>query len=48
MTLACLGTEGMVAFIGDGGDECDTEWCQFSIGENSLHLKFQAMVWHYF
>ena len=34
MTLACLGTEGMVAFIGDGGDECDTEWCQFSIGEN--------------
>ena len=34
MTLACLGTEGMVAYIGDGGDECDTEWCQFSIGEN--------------
>ena len=34
LTLACLGTEGMVAFIGDGGDECDTEWCQFSIGEN--------------
>ena len=34
MTLACLGTEGMVAFIGDGGPECDTEWCQFSIGEN--------------
>ncbi|MGB1571107.1 MAG: hypothetical protein ACPHAT_00215 [Candidatus Poseidoniaceae archaeon] len=34
LTLACLGTEGMVAFIGDGGPECDTEWCQFSIGEN--------------
>jgi len=34
LTLACLGTEGMVAFIGDGGEECDTEWCQFSIGEN--------------
>ena len=34
LTLACLGTEGMVAFIGDGGDDCDTEWCQFSIGEN--------------
>ena len=41
MTLACLGTEGMVAFIGDGGPECDTEWCQFSIGENLLHHKFR-------
>ena len=34
MTLACLGTEGMVAYIGDGGPDCDKEWCQFSIGEN--------------
>ena len=34
MTLACLGTEGMLAYIGDGGPDCDTEWCQFSIGDN--------------
>ena len=34
LTFACLGTEGMVAYIGDGGPECDTEWCQFSIGDN--------------
>ena len=27
MTLACLGTEGMVAYIGDGGPDCDKEWC---------------------
>ena len=34
ITLACLGTEGKLAYIGDGGPDCDTEWCQFSIGEN--------------
>jgi len=34
LTFACLGTEGMVAYIGDGGPDCDTEWCQFSIGDN--------------
>ncbi len=34
MTLACLGNEGMLGFIGDGSDDCDDTWCQFSIGEN--------------
>ncbi len=34
MTIACLGTEGMLAYIGDGGPDCDKEWCQFSIGDN--------------
>jgi len=34
MTLACLGNEGMLGFIGDGSDDCDGTWCQFSIGEN--------------
>lgn len=34
MTLACLGNEGMLGFIGDGSDDCDNTWCQFSIGEN--------------
>ena len=34
ITLACLGTEGMLGYIGDGGPVCDTEWCEFSIGEN--------------
>ncbi len=34
MTLACLGTEGMLGFIGDGSPDCDEFWCQFSIGEN--------------
>ena len=34
MTLACLGNEGMLGFIGDGSDDCNDTWCQFSIGEN--------------
>lgn len=34
MILACLGTEGMLGFIGDGSPDCDESWCQFSIGEN--------------
>lgn len=34
LILACLGTEGMLGFIGDGSDDCDIEWCQFNIGEN--------------
>ena len=34
MTLACLGTKGMLGYIGDGGPVCDTAWCEFSIGEN--------------
>ncbi len=34
VTLACLGTEGMLGFIGDGSPDCDQEWCQFDIGEN--------------
>jgi len=34
MTLACLGTEGMLGFIGDGSPDCDNNWCQFPIGEN--------------
>ncbi len=34
ITLACLGTEGKIAYIGDGGPDCDIEWCEFSIGDN--------------
>ena len=34
MTLACLGTEGMLGFIGDGSPDCDNNWCKFPIGEN--------------
>tara|TARA_B100000700_G_C15061498_1_gene866218 strand:- start:3920 stop:5065 length:1146 start_codon:yes stop_codon:yes gene_type:complete len=34
LTLACLGNEGMLGFIGDGSPDCDQEWCQFGIGEN--------------
>ena len=36
ITLACLGTEGMLGYIGDGGPDCDTEWCQFSIGDGLI------------
>ena len=31
LTLACLGNEGMLCFIGDGSPDCDQEWCQFGI-----------------
>ena len=34
ITLACLGTKGNVGYIGDGGPDCDLDWCDFSIGEN--------------